>query len=78
MCKLFGQDPQLSYVDFKNLYSIFCFDVSAQAYDIEKYGCDVTIHITKDEGLKLMCYCVILADKHVEIQVQGGKMKMIV
>ena len=78
MCKLFGQDPQLSYVDFKNLYSIFCFDVSAQPYDLEKYGCDVTIHITKDEALKLMCYCVILAEKHVEIQVQGGKMKMVV
>ena len=76
MCKIFGNDPQLNYLDFKDLYSIFCFDVSAQDETLASNGCDVTIHITKDTALQVKCYCVILEEKSATISLKNGKMHM--
>ena len=76
MCKVFGVDPQLNYLDFKDLYSIFCFDVSAQDDKLASNGCDVTIHITKDTAFKAACYCLILKESHSTINLKNGKMHM--
>ena len=66
--------PQLNIRDFKNLYSIFCFDVSAQDEKLSVNGCDVTIHITKTSDFKAKAYCLVLEEKHCQIEVKGGKM----
>lgn len=76
MCKRFNNSPQLNYLDFKDLYSIFCFDVSAQDERLASNGCDVTIHITKDTGLNVKCFCVILEEKTAKINLNDGKMHL--
>ena len=76
MCKRFNNSPQLNYLDFKDLYSIFCFDVSAQDEKLASNGCDVTIHITKDADLKVKCFCVILEEKTAKINLNDGKMHL--
>ena len=73
LCKVFGTNPQLSLRDYMNLYSIFCFDFTAQD-DEETNGYQVTIHIQKDTSFKAKCYCVILEEKKSTILIQGGKM----
>jgi len=77
MCKNFGNEPQLSYSDFKNLYSIFCFDVSAQSDNLVINGCDVTIHITKDNLFTPKCYCLVLEEKHIDINLKGGRLNIV-
>ena len=76
ICKVFGVEPQLNYPDFKDLYSIFCFDVSAQDEKLASNGCDVTIHINKDTAFKASCYCLILKESHSAINLKNGKMHM--
>ena len=76
MCKVFDKFPQLNYLDFRDLYSIFCFDVSAQDEKLASNGCDVTIHITKDTNLKVQCFCVILEEKLTTISLKNGKMHL--
>ena len=73
MCKVFGNDPQLNLRDFMNLYSIFCFDFTAQDDEVTN-GYQVTIHIQKDTTFKAKCYCVILEEKKSTILIQSGKM----
>ena len=46
-CKIFDNKPQLDLTNFMKIYSIFCFDLSAED-SIESLGYQVTIHITKD------------------------------
>ena len=77
MCNLFGMDPQINMIDFKNLYSIFCFDVSAQDEKLAMNGVNVTIHINKDTGFKARCFAVILTEKEVNIELSSGKMSNI-
>jgi hypothetical protein len=74
MCKEFNVIPQLNIRDFKNLYSIFCFDVSAQDEKLSVNGCDITVHITKSTDFKAKAYCLILEEKHCQIQIKNGKM----
>ena len=61
-------------MDFKNLYSIFCFDISAQDEKLVVNGWTVIIEIEKDTGLKMKAYCCILEEKSVEILIRDGKM----
>jgi len=75
MCKEFHKGcPQLNIRDFKNLYSIFCFDVSAQDEKLSINGCDITVHITKTNDFKAKAYCLILEEKHCQIMIKGGRM----
>ena len=78
VCDLFGNDAQLSPLDWRNLYSIFCFDLTAQNEDLVKNGCDVTIKIEKTEGQEAFkAYAVALADSSYRIQVANGRMSKI-
>ena len=52
MCMEFHNNPQLNIRDFKNLYSIFCFDVSALDEKLSINVCDITVLITKKMILK--------------------------
>ena len=72
MCKHFGNRPQLNYKDFKDLYSIFCFDLSAQEEWFPGSTCEVTLHITKDADFKAKCYCLILKEEDSTINVANG------
>ena len=77
MCKNFGVRPQLNYFDFRDLYSIFCFDITAQDDNLVSNGCDIIIHITKDPLLLVQCYCLILEEKVLKINLKNGMMHMI-
>jgi len=75
MCLEFHKEcPQLNIRDFKNLYSLFCFDVSAQDEKLSVNGCDITIHVTKTSDFKAKAYCLVLEEKHCQIMIKGGKM----
>ena len=45
LCKEFKNKPQLNMLDFQNLYSVFCFDVSAQDEKLIINGCNLIIEI---------------------------------
>ena len=49
-----ANNPQLNLRDFMKLYSIFCFDFTAQDME-ETNGYQVTIHINKDTEFKAKC-----------------------
>ena len=67
MCLIFGVYPQLNLRDFKNYYSIFCFDVNEQDEKLEINGVNVTIKIEKDTKFTANCFCVILTKKQINI-----------
>jgi hypothetical protein len=77
MCKRFGVDPQLSYEDFKNIYSVFCIDVSEQDEKLALNGVNVTFEITKTNGFKPRCFWVVLVEKEATIELNSGKMTTI-
>ena len=77
ICKIFGNKPQLVLMDFMKIYSIFCFDLSAQDSE-ESLGYQVTIHITKDTDFKAKCYCVIFEEKKTNILIQDAKMSNLI
>lgn len=73
MCKSFTDSPQLSLINFRDLYPIFCFDVSHQDDKLVTNGCDITVHITKTDAFQPRCYVLILEEKHCEIKLNKGK-----
>ena len=75
MCRTFGTIPQLTPLDWKNLYPIICFDVSAQKDDLKSNGIQIQLHV-EIEGTydKLKCYALTLEDTQHYIQIIDGKM----
>ena len=73
MCENFRVIPQLDYMDFSDLYSVFCFDVSSQDLSLGVNGVTVTIHINKDNEFKARCVCVILEEKTIKMNLKGGR-----
>ena len=76
-CYDFKVEPQLSLEDFKNLYSIFCINVSDQDDRLAINNVDVTLHITKDSNFKAKVYTLILEEKKIEMKLYGGKISII-
>ena len=76
-CKDFKTRPQLSLEDYKNLYSIFCIDVSSQDDKLAINNIDVTLHITKDSDFKAKLYTLILEEKAISMRLSGGKVAII-
>lgn len=74
VCRDFGVETQLKPNDWRNLFPIFCFDLSAQNEDLKKNGCDVTINIEKTGTDSLTAFAVVLEDSSYEIQVLNGMM----
>lgn len=72
-CQMFGNEPQLTVQEFKDLYPIFCFDVSAQPKG-ESNSVSVNLHIEKSSALQLKAYALLLEDCRYKIDVLGGKM----
>lgn len=73
----FGSHSALGYLspdEWRNLYPVFCFDLSAQSEDLKKNGCDVTIQIEKKGADSLTAYAVVLEDTYHEIEVLNGRM----
>ena len=73
-CKYFKNKPQISLLEFRELYSIFCFDVSSQSENLCINGADITLHITKDVNYVGNCIVIILAEKFMELKIKAGKM----
>ena len=73
-CKKFGTSPQLSPLEWRNIYPIFCFDLTAQNEDIIKNGCDLTIKIIKKNNVKFRVYAVTLLDAKHFIELNDGRM----
>ena len=78
VCKAFGVDPQLSLVDYKNLYSVFAVDLSAQDEFLSRNGVSVTIEIEKDTAFKAKVVCVILVENTSHIDFPGNKVTKII
>jgi len=74
MCRTFGNDPGLSFLEFHDLYPIFCFDCSAQSEQLKTNGINFTLHIEKTSSLTLEAHCVLLEDAHYKIDVNDGNM----
>ena len=77
MCLNYGNEPQLSYQDFKNLYSIFCFDVSDQDVNDVVNGMKVNIIMEKTDGFQPDMIVVILLESLLEIELSGGEFSAI-
>lgn len=76
-CKDFKTKPQLTLEEFKNLYSIFCINVSDQDDKLVINNVDVTLHITKDSNFKAKLYILLLEEKKIEMRLNGGKISII-
>jgi hypothetical protein len=74
LCKIFGNEPQLNILDYRNIYNIFCFDTSAQNEDLKKNGIQIKLHIEKSADLALKSYCLLLEDAKHSITVLNGNM----
>lgn len=77
ICKGFGAEPQLDPIDYRNLYPIYCFDLSAQDENLVKNGVNIQISIKKSHAESLTAYCLILEDTSHVIKVIGGQMSRI-
>ncbi len=44
-CKIFGNEPQLTAQEFKDIYTIFCVDVNCQPKQLNDNGISITLHI---------------------------------
>ena len=77
VCNLFSNSTQLNILDWQNLYSIFCFDLTAQENEIvNQYP--ITIHVKKDPEFKPVIYVVALEEKLNKINIIDGKMANVI
>ena len=75
MCEKFGTNPQLSAVEWRDLYPVFCFDLSSQPEDIANNGCDITIKMKKNNSNSMLkAHAVLLVETENKIEVNNGRM----
>ena len=60
--KVFENEPQLNPIDFRNLYPIYCFDLSTPDENLVKNGIQIQLDIKKSSSESLTAYCLILED----------------
>lgn len=77
ICHQFGIEPQLDPIEYKNLYPIYCFDLSAQDENLVKNGVNIQLHIKKSNNESLTAYCLILEDTSHVIKILNGQMTRI-
>ena len=77
VCKVFGVEPPLNPNDFRNLYTLYCFDLSAQDENLVKNGVNIQLVIKKSSAEPLNAYCLILEDASYIIKVINGQMTRI-
>jgi hypothetical protein len=73
-CLTFGNHPQLSVQEFKDLYPIFVFDTSSQDEKLKTNDLDITLHIEKSSGVTLQGYSLLLENCQFTIDVGKGSM----
>ena len=74
MCKTFGVEPQLNLKDFKDLYPIFCFDVSAQKQKADTETINIQLKVEKVGNIPVRGYALILEDTQHKIITKDRKM----
>ena len=77
MCRVFGTEPQLNPIDFRKLYPIYCFDLSAQDENLVKNGVNIQLRIKKTSDEQLTAYCLILEETSHLIKVIDSRMTRI-
>ena len=77
VCKVFGIAPPLNPIDFKKLYTLHCFDLSAQDENLVKNGVNIQLTLKKSTAEPLSAYCLILEDASHIIKVINGQMTRI-
>ena len=75
--KSFGVEPPLTPNDFRNLYTLFCFNLSAHDENLVKNGVNIQLVIKKSSAEPLNAYCLILEDTSYLIKVINGQMMRI-
>ena len=75
--KVFGVEPLLNPNNFRNLYTLYYFDLSAQDENLVKNGVNVQLVIKKSSAEPLNAYCLILEDTSYVIKVINGQMTRI-
>ena len=58
--KVFGVEPPLNPNNFRNLYTLYSFDLSAQDENLVKNGVNIQLVIKKSSAEPLNAYCLIL------------------
>jgi hypothetical protein len=68
-------DFMISQNDFKDLYSLFVFDVSKQSDRLKNSICDITIKATFNSNVpaNTKCYCLILSDRLMKLASDGSR-----
>ena len=77
VCKVFGIEPPLNPNDFRKLYTLYCFDLSAQDENLVKNGVNIQLVIKKPSDKPLNAYCLLLEDASYIIKVINGQMTRI-
>jgi hypothetical protein len=63
-CKTFGNEPQLSYLEYKDLLPIFAFNCSSQPDVLKTNSIDLTLHIEKASASTFTAFALILEDSY--------------
>ena len=80
----YGIDPRVSSTSvdpltYKNLYPIFCFDVSRQSERLKTGVTDISLSCTFNEGVaaSTVAHAVIISDRRIKFQSNGSKMTVL-
>ena len=80
----YGIDPRVSSTSvdpltYKELYPIFCFDVTRQSERLKSGVTDISLSCTFKEGVaaSTVCHAVIISDRRIKFQSNGSKMTVL-
>ena len=72
-------NPNISPTDYKNLYSLFVFDVSKQSERLKYSVTDILIKAFFDNSVNAAteAYAVIISDRLINFQSDGNKFSVV-
>jgi len=73
-CESFGNEPQLTLQEYRDLYPIFAFDCSSQPDNLKSNGIQMTLHITKKSTSTFDAFALLLEDARFTIATGDGRM----
>ena len=73
-------NPNITPMEYKNLYPLFLFDVSKQSEKLKYSTTDIQIkmHFSAGTPINTIAYAVIISDRLISFQSDGNKFSVII
>jgi len=70
-CNWFGNEAQLSLIEFRDFYPVICINTSSQS-ELLKSGNECSVEVEKSNSDPVTIFCLLLEDNRISFNLGNG------